>query len=79
MLFHMEPTKIHAEWGKRVRRVRQDKDMTATDLAIKAGITRTQVWRIEKGHQAPSDRVRISIAEALQVDPDEIFSLKDVS
>lgn len=70
----MKPTEIHEEWGKRVKRARQAKDITAVAFAAEVGISRTQVHRIESGQQAPSDALRIRIAEALGADPNEIFS-----
>jgi len=77
----MKPTEIHEEWGKRVRQARRAKDITAVKFAADVGISRTQVHRIESGQQAPSDGLRIRIAEALDVDPNEIFSydLRDAS
>lgn len=77
----MKPTEIHAQWGKRVRQARRQKDITAVAFAAEVGISRTQVHRIESGQQAPSDALRIRIAKALGADPNEIFSydLKDAS
>lgn len=80
MMFHMELNEMHTEWGRRVRRIRREKELTATAVAQKVGISRTHLHRIEGG--APSsDEVRIALAAALGVDPGEIFSydLKDAS
>jgi transcriptional regulator with XRE-family HTH domain len=66
-------TEMHAEWGRRVRRLRRDKELTATSVAREVGISSTHLHRIEGG--APSsDEVRLRIARALGVDPGEIFN-----
>ena len=70
---------MHAEWGKRVRRARRDKELTATAFAQEVGISRTHLHRIEGGFQAPSDGLRIRIANALGVEPNELFDLKAAS
>lgn len=71
---------MHAEWGRRVRRLRRDKELTATAVAREVGISRTHLHRIEGG-SAASDEVRIRIAQALGVEPGDLFSydLKDAS
>lgn len=77
----MELTEMHAEWGRRIRRLRRDKELTVTAVAQAAGITRAYLHRIENGEQSPSDDVRLRIASALDVEPGELFNydLKDAS
>lgn len=72
---------MHTEWGKRIRRARREKDVTAVAFARAVGISRTHLHRLEAGQQAPSDGVRVRIAEALDVKPEELFSydLRDAS
>jgi transcriptional regulator with XRE-family HTH domain len=81
MMVGMELTEMHREWGRRVRRLRREKELKAVDFAREAGIARNYLHRIEGGFQVPSDAVRIRIATALGVDANEIFSydLKDAS
>lgn len=71
---------MYAEWGRRVRRIRRDKEMTATAVAREVGISSTHLHRIEGG-AASSDEVRIRIATALGVEPGDLFSydLSDAS
>ena len=73
-MFHMELTEMQAEWGRRVRRLRREKELSATELAREAGINRNYLHRIEGGYQTPSDAVRIRIAEALGVETSQIFN-----
>lgn len=81
MMFVMELTEMHAEWGRRIRRLRREKELTATAVAQTVGISRHYLHRIEKGQQSPSDDVRLRIASALGTEPGELFSydLKDAS
>jgi transcriptional regulator with XRE-family HTH domain len=76
----METTEMQAEWGRRVRRLRRDQDLTATEVARRVGIHRNHLHRVERG-AACSDEVRVRIEKALGVNPGEIFSydLKDAS
>jgi len=69
----MELTEIYAEWGRRVRRLRRDKELTATAVAREVGISSTHLHRIEGG-AAASDEVRIRIAKTLGVEPGDLFS-----
>ena len=81
MMIGMELTEMHAEWGRRIRRLRREKELTATAVAQTAGISRNYLHRLENGEQSPSDEVRLRIASALDVEPGELFSydLKDAS
>lgn len=71
---------MYAEWGRRIRRTRREKELTATAVAREVGISSTHLHRIEGG-AASSDDVRIRIAMALGVEVGEIFTydLKDAS
>ena len=58
-------------FGERVRRLRQFKVMTQTDLATKAGISIVTVARLEndEGEIKPRPATVRGLAEALGVDP----------
>lgn len=77
----MEITEVHKAWGEKIRRLRRDQDLTVTAMASTTGITRQYLNAIERGRYAPSEVVRVRIAEALGVELGEIFSydLKDAS
>lgn len=64
---------MYVEWGRRVRRLRREKELTATAVAREVGISSTHLHRIEGGASS-SDEVRIKIAKALGVEVGEIFS-----
>lgn len=77
----MEQTEAQAAWGRRIRRIRRDSELTATSVAQDAGITRRYLYALERGMYSPSVGVQIRVAAALGVEPNEIFSydLKDAS
>lgn len=62
------------QWGKRIRRIRREKELTVTAVAKDADITRQYLNAIERGQYAPSVKVRLRIAEAISADPNELFS-----
>lgn len=72
---------MQAAWGKRIRRIRQGRELTVIAVAQEAGITRRYLYALERGHYAPSVSVQIRVAKALGVEPGEIFTydLKDAS
>jgi len=59
--------------GSRVRELREEQDLTITDLANRAGLTRNAVSRVELGHRTPSVDTADKIARALGVDPGRLF------
>jgi transcriptional regulator with XRE-family HTH domain len=77
----MEQTEMQAAWGTRIRRLRQSRELTVTFVAEQVGITRRYLYALEHGQYAPSVSVQMRIADALGVEPGEIFSydLKDAS
>lgn len=74
----MENASINRIWGARVRRIRREKELTATHVAREAGIARETLHRIERG-QGVSDDVKVRIAKAIGEDPNELFDLRDAS
>lgn len=77
----MEQSEIQAAWGRRIRRIRRESELTMTSVAEAAGITRRYLDALERGMYSPSVGVQLRVAEALGVEPNAIFSydLKDAS
>jgi transcriptional regulator with XRE-family HTH domain len=75
----MEMTEAQATWGAQIRRVRREKELTAAAVAREVGISRGYLHEIERGRYAPSDEVKVRIAKAIGVDPNELFHLKAAS
>ena len=67
------PTDLHTRWGLRLRTLRLDQGLTATDLARYCGISRASVHFYEAGKRVPTDEVRIALAKALAVPVHELF------
>lgn len=61
------PTDTQIAWGRRLREVRTQREMTGAELASKAGVTRQHIQRIETGRSAASIDVWICIADALGI------------
>ena len=59
----------------RIREIRQDKGISQTELARKAGVTRATIWKLESGEdETTTTRTLLKIALALNVDASELFS-----
>jgi transcriptional regulator with XRE-family HTH domain len=65
--------------GDNIKRILKQKKMRQTDLANITGMTRQQVSCYATGATYPSTFKIIEIAEALRVEPMELFSTPDVS
>jgi transcriptional regulator with XRE-family HTH domain len=60
--------------GHKVRELREERRMSQTELAERAGISRVTVNRVENGHLVPSATTVVQLAGALDVDPGELFA-----
>lgn len=58
--------------GERIRRYRNDVDMTQRELAEEVGLTESAIRNYERDIRTPSDEQIERIAEALDVSPDAI-------
>lgn len=63
-------------FGKRIRQLRVDKDLSQRDLAARVGIDFTYLSKIENNRAAPpSDAVIERLAAALDVEAEELLAL----
>jgi len=60
--------------GKKVRRLRLKAEFSQENLAERCGIFRTYLSRIESGAANPSIVVLVALANALCVNPHELFT-----
>lgn len=71
------PSKIsvisYGEIGARVRTLRQEKDLTQTELAKTLGTTQTAVSEIEHGNRGLTVQQLVKLARALKTSPDAIL------
>lgn len=59
--------------GDHVKELRGLRKMTQKDLAEKAGVTMSTVWRLESGEVTPTLETLQKIAAALDVDPQSLL------
>ena len=62
------------QFGKRVRFLRLQRDMSQESLAARAGIHRTYMGAVERGERNISLKNIVRLASALGVHPRELFS-----
>lgn len=67
--------KLDEQWGSAIFDARVDQEITQAELAEMIGITPQHLSRIEWGCHHVMDKTKLQIAEALGVNPDEMFSL----
>lgn len=64
---------VMVRFGKNVRRLRLEREMTQEELAEGAGISQVQITRIESGKINTSISTVVAIASALGVNEGELF------
>jgi transcriptional regulator with XRE-family HTH domain len=67
---------LKAIFGLKLRQLRESKDFSTQQLANKAGLSASYINEIEKGKKYPKADKIMSLATALNVDYDEMVSLK---
>lgn len=66
-------TDIKKRFGKRLRKLRRNKDLTQEQLADKVGVSLNFIGQVERGENSPSFETMQKIAEVLEVDISELF------
>lgn len=62
----------------RVKEIREFKGFTCQYIADRAGISKVEVNRIERGLRDPKSQVLFRISQALEVPYEEIYEIIDV-
>lgn len=70
-------SEIDAEVGRTLNRLRQERSLTVTELAARAGLSTAMISRIENGHVSPSLSSLQALAEALSVSLMALFTHSD--
>ena len=65
--------KILTQFGKHLKKLRQEKGITQEDLAYNSGISLSQIARIETGKINPTLCTLIEIAKNLKVNKQDLF------
>jgi transcriptional regulator with XRE-family HTH domain len=64
--------------GERVRRLRTERALSQTELAVAAGVTKLTVSRLERDVKFPHPKTLRSIAQALGVQPSDLIDADEV-
>ena len=63
----------------RIKEIRESLGMTQTELAEKAGVTRTTIWKLEtNAEEITTSRTLLGIAKALGVGVGDLFLPREV-
>lgn len=66
MLFSIFCYNFFMVLGKRIKELRQEKGLTQTQLALKAGINQSMIARWERGEREPIASAIVKLADALE-------------
>ena len=59
--------------GERIRRLREEKQLTRGELQERTGLQRTYIWRVENGYTVPAIETLEKFARGLQVPIYKLF------
>lgn len=62
--------------GQRIKQLREDKNITQTELAYRCEIERSNMNRIEAGNTNPSSFLVYTIAKKLEIELPELYNFK---
>ena len=65
--------------GPRLKRLRQQRDVTLTSLAASTGISKSTLSRLENGQRKPSLELLLPLAHAFRVPLDDLVGAPDVA
>jgi transcriptional regulator with XRE-family HTH domain len=68
-----EGSQLRREWASRLRELREWNGLSRHELAVKAGVTATTIWRIEKGEHEPRTISKLRIIHALGFTDEDAF------
>jgi len=76
MMQRVQEENLRAIFGLKLRQYREQHGLSTQDLAKKSGLSASYINEIEKGKKYPKADKIMSLANALEVDYDELVSLK---
>lgn len=59
--------------GEKIKKIREKRGLTQTELARRCGVPHATIWNIENGKRNPGFKVLPKIAEVLNVSIDELL------
>ena len=72
-------SELRIQFGKRLRKLRRERDLTQDQLAEAAGISVDMLSNIERGVNAPSFETLAKLAIVLHVAVKTLFDFKEIS
>ncbi|AIM37422.1 hypothetical protein KO02_12540 [Sphingobacterium sp. ML3W] len=76
---NLNKANIFKEIGSRLRKAREMKDMTATEVAAKIGLQKTAFSHFENGTNMPKLWIFLQLCAIYEVNPSYILCLDDTS
>ena len=70
----MKPQQLESRVSGRIRELRHLRGLSQTELANKIGCQKPHVSDLERGVKSPGIATIAKLAEALEVEPEELFS-----
>jgi len=70
-------TDIKLKFGKRLRKLRRNKDLTQEQLAEQIGVSGDFIGQIERGLRSPSFENLQRLSEVLEVKVEELFQFPE--
>ena len=70
-------TDIKVKFGKRLRKLRRNKDLTQEQLAEQIGVSGDFIGQIERGLRSPSFENLQRLSEVLEVKVEELFQFPE--
>jgi transcriptional regulator with XRE-family HTH domain len=65
---------MQARWGEALRKLREERGLTLRSLGEKSDVDYRHLQKVELGKAGLSDERRIRVADALGVDPNELWA-----
>lgn len=63
---------LEEAFGENLRSLRLQRDLTQADLALRTGLTRRYLIRLEQGSSSPTLSVIVKLATCLEVPPHDL-------
>ena len=69
----MDPRDLREAFAANLRRLRHAKGISQEELALRAGVNRTYMGKLEKGASYPGLEILAKLATVLEVEPAELL------
>jgi transcriptional regulator with XRE-family HTH domain len=70
----MEAERFLGNLGRAIRQARQTNGLSQEELSLVTGIHRNYIGGIERGERSPTVRVVLTLEEALELSPGDLFA-----